>query len=198
MRIVAIFALLTLSLSSVAFGQDDDYKKTEFYVGYSSGQNDETSHGINVAGVYNLTRYIGAKADFSALYNSRRFNINNSLPVFAASYRSERKDYNFAGGIQIKDNSNSGRFKPFAHAMIGVVHSRDRSSDFRCEPSPNCPVFQAGTIKDTGLSGIVGGGLDIRLKNRWQLRLIQVDFNPVKNNLSPRDRSIRIGAGIVF
>lgn len=199
MRKLSILIALVVCSSVTSSAQtSDDYKKTEFYIGYSSGQNAETSHGINASGVYNLTRYIGAKGDFSALYNSRQYSVNGSLPDFTATFRTEQARYNISGGVQIKDNANSGRFKPFAHVMIGVAHRRDKTSFIQCSPTANCPVFASGEFKDTAFSTIIGGGLDLRLKDRWQLRLFQVDYNPVRSPFGGTERNIRLGAGIVF
>ena len=71
------FSLLCISfsLSSIALAQsNDEYKKTEFFVGYSNGQldgSDISFHGLNASGVYNLTRYVGIKGDFSATHHNR-------------------------------------------------------------------------------------------------------------------------------
>lgn len=85
-----VFALLlTIVSSGLATSQStDDYKKAEFFAGYSHGQVDgstfrfvETNsdfrdsgplkfNGFNVAGVYNVSRYVGIKGDFSATFNS--------------------------------------------------------------------------------------------------------------------------------
>ena len=199
MRSLSILICLAIGLSGVAIAQNsDEYKKTEYYIGYSNSQSNETLHGVNGSAVYNFTRYLGAKADFSAAFNSQRFNLTGSLPFYTATFRADRALYNYAGGIQIKDNAKSGRFKPFAHVMIGVAHRRNRSSDFQCSPTANCPTFAAGVFKDTGFSAIIGGGLDIRLKDRFQLRLFQIDYNPVRSPFQTTERNVRLGAGIVF
>ena len=83
-----IFVLLSLSVlaSAAAFAQRDDYKKGEFFVGYSNGQVDtgfdsddlngifrenvfDNFNGFNASGVYNVSRYLGLKADVSGTYN---------------------------------------------------------------------------------------------------------------------------------
>ncbi len=194
----------------------DDYKKGEFYVGYSNGQVDtgidsgnsaldffrdrENFNGVNVAGVYNLNRYFGVKGDVSATYNSNDFSGTFPGPNGNVTLSGENKNslYNFTGGVQVKDNTNEGRFKPFAHALIGVGHIRSKLDNFSCTGT-DCPTFlpPTGTLTDTGFSAILGGGIDFRLNNRIQIRAIQIDYNPVRVEGATLN-NVRIGAGIVF
>src|SRR6185369_14237143 len=128
---------IIIACASIAAAQSD-YKKFEFFAGYSHnridiglGDNDpdvgdifderEGFHGFEVSATGNFTRYLGIKGDFSRHFKSREFPI----PGFAgASVDVETRLYNFLGGVQIKDNSNEGTFKPFAHALVGVAQGR--------------------------------------------------------------------------
>jgi hypothetical protein len=81
---------LSLLSTAVCLAQTTDIKKGEVFVGYSNGQIDtgvdsgssindffrdrENFNGFEVSGVYNLSRYFGVKGDFSAHFNSTRFN----------------------------------------------------------------------------------------------------------------------------
>lgn len=198
-----IFFLLSIFavLSGIALAQsNDEYKKTEFFVGYSNGQIDDGTnlafHGINVSGVYNLTRYIGIKGDFSATRGGRRVNFGTNTASF--SFREKITLFNILGGIQFKDNANSGRFKPFAHALVGAGHIRARTSDFQCTPAGSCGAAGLpGSGPGRDLAFAFGGGLDIRIKNRIQFRLIQVDYNPVKLTTATQN-NVRLATGIVF
>jgi len=207
-------------MSASAFAQAqpvDDYKKAEFYVGYSNGQidsgvdsgstadifRDRTSfNGVNAQGVYNLTRYLGVKGDFSATFNNKRFSGEAStggIP-FQIEFDTKNSLYNAVGGIQVKDNSNSGRFKPFAHAMVGVGHARTEFGSSTCTSTGGAcadVVLPTGKFSDTGFSAVVGGGVDFRVNNRFQIRAIQVDYNPVRIG-DTTTNNIRLGAGIVF
>lgn len=180
--------------------QATDFKRTEFYVGYSNAQSEgnQNGNGFNVSGVYNVTRYIGIKGDVSATFNSQRFGFTNSAPFYTASFRSRTSLTNVLGGVQIKDNANSGRFKPFAHVLLGVGRTTSSSGDFQCSPGANCPAaFPTGSYKNTGFAGALGGGLDYRINKRIQVRLFQVDFNPVSTGFGT-NKNVRLGAGIVF
>lgn len=217
-------AILGLSLAAAtslsAFGQSapaDDYKKVEFFAGYSNGQVDTglennssvgnflddraNSNGVNVSGVYNLNRYFGVKGDVSATYNTTRFNddaVVSGSPV-TIGFKTNNSLYNFLGGVQVKDNAKSGRFKPFAHALVGAGHARVKISDFTCTPGTACAavVIPDERISETGLAGAFGGGIDIRLNNRIQIRAFQVDYNPVRLD-GDTSHNVRFGAGIVF
>ncbi len=211
-----ILAISLAALSSVsAFAQTEDYKKAEFFVGYSNGQVDtganfddefgdlvddrETFHGFNVSGVYNFNRYLGLKGDISGTYNSKDFNF--SVPTGPTTsgnvaFKTNSSLYNFLGGVQLKDNSKDTRFKPFAHALVGAGHGRVKVKDVSCSAGVDCVGF-AGTESETGLAGAFGGGLDIKVNDKFDIRAIQVDYNPIKFD-SGTTHNVRIGFGIVF
>lgn len=199
---------LTIILSVCAFAQTgDDYKKNEFFVGYSNQQVDlgtrRSFNGFEVSAVHNFSRYFGIKGDVSGAYRNRRFGVNSAdITTGNYSYSIENNSsvYNFLGGVQVKDNASKTRFKPFAHALVGVAHNRVKTKNVTCI-SGTCPSFITNatdnTFSDTGFGGAFGGGLDIKINNRIDLRAIQVDYNPIYSN-SRVDNNIRIGAGIVF
>lgn len=200
-----------VGLSGLAAAQNtDDYKKAEFFVGYSNEQFDNrpnprnTLNGVEASGVYNFTRYLGVKGDFSVAHGSHResFTFGNTT----INEKGTRDIYNVLGGIQVKNNSNTGKFKPFAHALFGVAKERLVLSDFQCTPAQLCSAF-ANDIRDsrTGFAAALGGGLDVRVKGRIQIRVIQIDYNPVRTSfgtfgrkLFRTDHNIRFATGIVF
>lgn len=203
-------------MSLAAFAQStDEYKKGEFFVGYSNGQVDtglnsedgsefeeffderETFHGFNVSGVYNLTRYVGIKGDVSGVYNSKDFDVTvpDGTGTARVAFNTRSSLYNFLGGVQIKDNATEGRFKPFAHALVGAGHGRVEFKDVVC-PGDVCAALE-GTESETGLAGAFGGGIDIRLNNRVDFRAIQVDYNPIRFD-GGTQHNIRFGIGFVF
>lgn len=214
--IIALSIAAVSAASVLAQSSGDDYKKVEFFAGYSNGQVDtgvdsgndaidlfrdrESFNGFNVAGVYNLSRYVGVKGDFSASYNNTPFTGTFQGPNAPVTITSETKNslYNFLGGVQIKDNANEGRFKPFAHAMAGVGHFRTKVGSFTCT-GVDCPTFlpPSETFTETGFSAVIGGGIDFRINDRFQFRAIQVDYNPVRVGGTTLN-NLRLGTGIVF
>ncbi len=211
-------ASLTVLSSVLAFGQTtavDDYKKSEFFVGYSNSQVDtgitpgddfgdlvderESFNGFEVSGVYNFSRYFGVKGDFSAAYNNKGFDF--TVPTVPPStgrvaFDTNSSLYNFLGGIQVKDNATEARFKPFAHALIGAGHGRVKVKNLTCDPIVDCTGLE-GTASETGFAGAFGGGLDIKLNDRFDFRVIQVDYNPIRFD-SGTSHNVRFGIGLVI
>src|SRR4051812_39953296 len=89
-----IISALCLTLISSVFGfaqTTGDYKKAEFFAGYSNGQVDTGAdsgnsaqsffddrlsfHGFNVSAVGNFHRYVGAMVDVSGTYRKDSFSV---------------------------------------------------------------------------------------------------------------------------
>ena len=203
---IILLVVFSAACASVAFTQSPDYQKFEIYGGYS--HNHETKghegfDGFNASLTRNISPYVGLKFDVAGHFGKQAFFefLGNRAYVTASVF-------NFLGGVQIKNNSTDSRFKPFGHALIGIAHARNKISlptrdlgfldellDF-CSPDPgiqNCP--SGGT--DTGFAGGFGGGLDIRINRRFDLRAIQADYNPTWL-FGSRQQNFRLGAGIVI
>jgi hypothetical protein len=204
--------ITVVACASIAAAQSSDYKKFEFFGGYSHNRVDtgisdddpslrdiiderEGFHGFEVSATGNLSRYFGLKADFSGHFKNQSFPIPGS-PTAIVDVDSSL--YNFLGGVQIKDNSSESTFKPFAHALVGAARGRNRVN-FSPEvcvaifPSP-CTDF---TDSETGFAGAFGGGIDIRASDRVDVRVIQFDYNPTRL-FDSTQHNFRIGVGIVF
>jgi len=209
-----LIGTIIFACASIAAAQSD-YKKFEFFTGYSHNRIDtgisdddpdvgdifderEGFHGFEVSATGNLSRYFGIKGDVSGHFKSQTVPFG-SIAVPTASVDLESRLFNFLGGVQLKDNSTEGTFKPFAHALVGVAHARNRV-DFNNDvciavvPSP-CPTDF--TASETGFAGAFGGGLDIRASDRISIRAIQFDYNPTRL-FDSTQHNFRIGIGIVF
>jgi hypothetical protein len=207
-----LIATLILACASVAAAQSDDYKKWDFFGGFShnridTGVGDEDAelddlideregfNGFNASVARNVSRRVGFKFDVSGHYKRRTFpifSIQNAIEINSSVY-------NFLGGVQLKENSSEATFKPFAHLLVGVAHARNRVSISQAGcvavvPSP-CP--SPFTDSDTGFAGAVGGGIDIRAGNRLDIRVIQIDYNPTRL-FDNTQHNFRIGVGLVF
>lgn len=210
-------ALCLIIISSIFVFAQSDIKKAEFYVGYSNNQV-ETGNGVSNAGtasdfgkrisyngfeaaaVGNVHRFFGIKGDFSAAYRSKDFSspiiTNNGATTTTYTGRSKNSLYNFLGGVQVKDNSSETKVKPFAHVLLGVGYGR---SSYTCSTSSaggSCSSFN-NALSRTGFAGAFGGGLDVRLNKRIGLRVIQVDYNPVRLDGQTLN-NVRFGGGITF
>ena len=220
MKYIFLTLAFVLTLSALSLAQSSDYNKGEFYIGYSNGQvdtgnnfsnsgnavrdffNNRTNfNGFEAAGVYNISRYVGLKADLSGTYHrsgSFSFPVTTGATTQTVSGNITQSLYNLLGGVQIKDNASTGRFKPFAHALVGLGHARSDVTNLTCTNTANinCDAFRSGNHTN-GLAGAFGGGVDVRLNDKIDVRAIQVDWNPVRLN-GLTENNLRIGVGIVI
>jgi hypothetical protein len=209
-----VMAVAVLSMIP-AFGQgtSDDYKKYEFFAGYSNGQVDKgidsgnninslftdrsNYNGFNVSFVRNVHRYVGLKGDFSGVYNGRELStvvVAGTTPV-PVRVKTNSSLYNFLGGVQVKDNASDARLKPFGYALVGAGHRRTKVRDFTCPTGADCTIL--GRNSETGIAGAFGGGLDVKLTNKFDLRVIKADYNPIRYEASTQ-HNLRFGFGVVF
>jgi len=227
-RLVLLATLLLLTTTS-ALAQDD-YKKYEFFGGYSAMHVDnlagdtgnsavddilgdkQTLRGFNLEFGRNFHKYFGAKFDYS--FHTREDNFNRP----GGSGNVDSTIQNILGGIQIKNNMEDGpRFKPFGHALFGVAVEKVDID------SPNLPaLFGINDFhtNETSFAMAFGGGVDIKLNHRFDIRAVQIDWNIINRGdqqtgivLAPtpfqtigspfvipgtRQDNLRIGAGIVI
>lgn len=132
-----------------------------------------TFHGFDAAATYNISRYIGIKADFSWQRHKATLVDDFGAGGVQTSINKETK-YEIFGGVQVKDNSTAKRWKPFAHALAGVAHEKLTGTDLN-------PVQGTTNYSDqpTSFALKLGGGLDVRLNRRLDLRAIEVDYVPI-------------------
>lgn len=213
-KLLSTFALVMIAATFVN-AQGSDHNKGEFFVGFSHGQVDGSTfifprtsnqigesgphkfNGFNASGVYNISRYIGLKGDVSGTYHGGDF-LYPLGPNTAITGNVRNSLYNFLGGVQFKDNAATRRVKPFGHVMVGAGLADIRVKDATCTPPAGCGgVILPASNQETGLAGVIGGGFDLKLNDRFDLRLVQIDYNPV-NLESGMLHNARIGIGIVI
>jgi opacity protein-like surface antigen len=185
MRKLVLFAILIVATASMAFAQStDDYHKVEVSAGYSNARVDtgvedpdleddvadflsdrRGFHGFDASIAGNLTRYFGLKGNISGHFKS------DSFADGVDTINTRERMWNFLGGVQVKDNSKETRVKPFAHVLAGVARQDVRFSS---------PGFTTTfDIDDTNFAMKFGGGVDVRLNNRVDLRVIEFNYNPI-------------------
>jgi opacity protein-like surface antigen len=225
MKKLFLLALSILVIGPAVYAQND--RRAEIFIGYSNLQAegivdaDDPSevfdadffdrrlglHGINasVAGFFNP--FFGIKGDFS-------FNRNkDSASIIGGSNSRENRVIYFMAGPTFKFRKSS-KVEPFVHALVGGAHTRfvvETVRDVAGTTQRNSFVTSS-----TDFAAGIGGGLDIRLGERFSLRAIQVDYLPiflggrsidilgVTGAIVPltldgqRQDNIRISVGIVF
>lgn len=198
--------------ASFAAAQTDDNPRVEVFAGYSVlGINYEeppqsnppipvgvpfelkqfSKKGANVSATGYLTERFGLTADFSAHFTSSETPLSGG-GVIEESLRI----YNILGGPQYKFRNNS-RVTPFVRGLAGAAITRSKlrvSSDFNSQT----------TISSTDFALALGGGVDVRVNKRLDLRVFQADYNPIflgnRNNfgIGSRADNVRFSFGIVI
>jgi hypothetical protein len=200
--LIVLAAVLNLN---VAAQSADEYNKVEVFGGFSYSRTDENlgvlgrdqnrpGFAASVAG--NFSRYVGAKFEVSGHYGRETTNRN------AVRLEEKSSQYNFLGGVQVKDNGSQARARPFAHALVGAA----RTNGFAPTVCGAAIGFACRNIRQsyTGFAGAFGGGLDVAWKKRVSIRAIQADYNPVglrdygRGNGNYTQHNFRLGLGLVF
>lgn len=150
---------------------------------FNSDRSRDGLFGFNVQGAYNFSRYLGVKAEFS--YSQRHFNLDFIDLTTRLSQ--------IMGGIKLQDNKTTTRFRPFGHALVGVAHASDLPRIV-----PDGFGLVTFSVRDgTGPAFALGGGLDIRLTKKLELRAIQIDYNPSRIK-EQTFQNVRLGIGLNF
>lgn len=135
-------------------------------------------HGFDTSVTYNLTRYFGLKFDVTGHFKNEQFVDVFPTPGGNVTFTINTRErvYNFLGGVQLKDNSKEKRFKPFGHVLAGAARYRSRiRQSVDVFPDFNFAVEDAVT----SFAMKVGGGLDLRISRRIDLRIVEFDYNPI-------------------
>lgn len=209
MRTLLLSIFFSSLCASMTFAQNsDDYNRVEFYGGYSRanvqpnnkaatafgttfdvcssqatdiiGRNFQTNfcqrHGFNgfdTSIAYNFNRYFGIKANVTSHTKTQLF-VDTFDGVAEPNTVTERI-YNFMGGMQVKNNGEDAGFKPFAHALVGAA--RYSRKEVVTSPIPLDNYTNRGKV--TSFAMKLGGGIDLRVHRRIDLRLVEVDYNPM-------------------
>src|SRR5205085_3471413 len=116
-------------------------------------QNREGFNGFEVAATGNLSRYFGLKGD----YTFHRKTFDDTSAGTGVSVKNDLRT--LVGGVEVKDNNEDTKIKPFAHGLVGFTHAR-------------ASVTGVTGLDDTqtGFAAVIGGGLDFRLSPRVDIR----------------------------
>ena len=188
---------------------NDDKVRAEFFGGYSilstnyeaeipnppqpvivAFDGKQTLNGFNVAATGYLTKRFGLTGDFSA-----HFKKNKTASPLGGNIETNISVYNIMGGAQYKFRNNS-RITPFVRALGGIAITRAKLKI----PSLNA----SDTSSSTDFALAIGGGVDVRVNKRIDLRVVQFDYNPVflrSDNELGFDRradNVRFSFGVVF
>jgi opacity protein-like surface antigen len=188
MKKLFLLALSILVIGPAVYAQSD--RRPEIFIGYSNlqgegivGADDPGEvfdgdffdrrlglHGLNasVAGFFNSS--FGIKGDFSFHRNK------DSASIIGGSNSLTSRVFYFMAGPTFKFR-NASKVRPFVHALAGGAHTRFDVETVR--DVAGSTLRSRSEASSTDFAAGIGGGLDIRLGERFSLRAIQVDYMPV-------------------
>ena len=184
----------------VAAGQVGDYTYLNF-TGASTGvpSTFSSTHGAEASLLYNFNRVLGLKGDFSVQPHSEGFHVGVCTPSPCSpvmlNVTLNPKLFNFLAGPEFKLRNHS-RFTPYVHGLVGLAHG---NASFTVS---GAAISFSLKTSDTGFAAAMGGGADIRLRNRFSFRT-GMDFNPAwvgRDDSGARTaiKNVRLWAGILF
>ena len=150
--------------------------------------------GVDLSFTYNFSRYVGAQFDFSTHTRTRDdvtipfLDRDDGFLVLGDIDRTKFRVSNFLFGVQIKDNQEEGpRARPFGTFLVGFSRQRlelgnltftgdfDRDGDFESIVFSDDDL----TFKRRSFALALGGGIDIRVSDRFSIRALKFDYIPV-------------------
>jgi len=194
-NLIVAIGLIAFSASILtAQTNSNQQPRNEFFAGYSFHSADintltvdphrTAQNGFNLAYTRNITPHVGLVADASAHFH------RNTRSTSVSTFSSQRDQYFVLGGPRFQAG-NERSLRPFAHALFGVSLFHGFTADRRTSGN----VFTFDDASSFAMA--LGGGLDLRLSSRVDLRLIQADYTPTFFG-SGRQNNFRISVGVVF
>jgi len=156
-------AVLSCLLMAPMTCQAQNQPRVEFFGGYS-GEYDVWNgviNGWNASVAVKLFKSIDLVADFAGYYRSSQYNSDTWTMA------STERHHTFLFGPRFSYRGR--RFTPFAHALIGAMHSGYGSTDtFGSQPS----TYASSTNQ---LCAALGIGVDIKVTHQIAVRVIELD-----------------------
>lgn len=238
MRKLLTIALFVFACAPMSFAQStDDGQGPEIFVGYSNLQSEgltgfETGtttqnpidrafgdrvglNGIHVAATGFFSPRVGITGDFSFHQKDREFTGTGVTGTTTENELNTRR-FNFAAGPTVKFRNDS-RVTPFVHALAGAANTRFQTETRSTTTGTGgtTTTTTEGDVSSTDFTLFLGGGLDVRVSDRFAVRAFQFDYNPVflrdrtlerfsgtgtfNNSLEgQRADNVRLSFGVVF
>jgi Outer membrane protein beta-barrel domain len=197
--LILVAVSLLLTMAAVA----QDVPKFEVPIGFSfvnvhPDLSPITSFNIFGGGggfVYNVTPWIGIKADFDGY--TQGSGVKNALTN--AGYvvgNVQGNVFTYMFGPQIK--KHSGKFQPFGEALFGAAHSNAYANIY-----DSIHGITSGSSNNNAFAMEFGGGLDYALTPHFQIRPVEVDYLYTKfgingTNYTGTQNNFKYFAGVNF
>ncbi|HLG15843.1 MAG TPA: hypothetical protein VJH03_15260 [Blastocatellia bacterium] len=166
-----LLSIAVLMVAAVPALAQETYPKAEIFGGYSYLNavvvERESLHGWGASFAGNLGPRVGLVAEFSGHYGKVR----------TASVELDSSAYTFLFGPRFSARTRS--LTAFGHALVGGATVRIEGAS------------------DTGLAVGLGGGLDVVGNKNFGLRIIQVDYLPIRLG-GEWNHNIRLQTGVII
>jgi hypothetical protein len=208
MRKLALLVIAVLALAMVGTAAEkppaaaisvSDFSRLEIFGGYSclylsNGESGSAltpaamgANGWGVALTYNINRYLGLSAEFSSQYTGDFFGSNNLIN--GAGINHNTQVHNFLFGPTVTRRTR-GKLTPFAHVLFG---------DSRMSSEPSIIVgatiyYATSRTAWDAWAMTVGGGADLKVNDRFSLRMAQFDY--MHTNLNYNDWMSSYGVAV--
>ena len=131
-------------------------------------------HGFETSVNYNFSRTLSLRTDVSALWgNTRSVDTFDDNGGHTDTNLIKDRTLLAVTGIEVGDNA-ARRWRPYFHALAGIA--RQTSKDTQTSTGPF--DFQ---LRDsvTSFAMKIGGGIDLPISSRVDLRVLEVDYTPI-------------------
>lgn len=184
-----LLLLLLFALTSLTYGQE--IPKYEFFTGFSILSNNGTAEGATLALNRNVNNFLGIKMDLSGYRDGKTITIQNS--PLSSTTKIRATNFSVLLGPQVAYRKHK-TYTPYGHLLLGAGRVEASTTTTFQNPDPTFDPFpqQKISIKDTGFAIALGGGLDIRLNEKFSFRAVQIDL------YNASDSAARISTGIVI
>jgi hypothetical protein len=155
----------------------------------------QSFNGGGAAVVYNLTNWLGIKADFTGYAFGSGWTHKLQELGYIGSASANMFTYQF--GPQIK--KHSGKLQPFAQTLYGIAHSNGYAAVLQAKGNGSYVLTSGGS--DNAFAMEIGGGLDIPLSRTIQIRPVELDYQLTRfgfQNFSANQNNFKYFAGVNF
>jgi Outer membrane protein beta-barrel domain len=141
-------------------------------------------NGFNAIGEYRAVKWISLAVDLSGTYNS-------SHATQTRPSNGKTQLYNMYIGPRFYPLGHNHKLTPYGHFLFGAAIYGNNI--------PAAGGFDSYSYWDHTFSWMAGGGLDLKWKKRWAIRLIDVDWEHTKFfNQSTGQGNYRASVGIIY
>ena len=163
---IFLFTMAVFAQEYPQFEVDAGYSFVNFHPNFAP----ITSFNLNGGGggvVYNLTPWIGVKADLMGYGTSSGF--KNQIKNLGYGGSASGNLFTYMFGAQIK--KHSGKLQPFAEGLFGGAHTNAYGTILKAKGD-----LVSGSGSNNGFAMEWGGGLDWAVGKNIQIRPVEVDY----------------------